>query len=122
MAFGNIISVDSKVFGARIRAARERLGMSQEDLAAAVSKDQGSISEYESGKRRLSAVDLPIFARVLRVPLLYFYEGDLLQTDVDRLLLDEFRRLPSSEAQQAALEIIRVLSTHFGDHEVKQPS
>src|SRR5258707_6173121 len=102
------------MLGARIRQARERLGLSQEDLAAAVAKDQGSVSEYESGKRRLSAIDLPAFAKTLHMPLLYFYEGDVTQTDIDRLLLDEFRQLPSTEAQQAVIDIIRILSVRFG--------
>src|SRR4051794_23244935 len=105
---GNIAAVDSKLLGARIREAREKVGLSQEELASAVGKDQGSISEYENGNRRLFAIDLPAFARALRVPLLYFYEGDALPTDIDRLLLEEFRQLPSLEAQQAAIDIIRV--------------
>ena len=41
-------SVDARTFGARIREARERLRLSQEELAEAVSKDQAAISEYES--------------------------------------------------------------------------
>ncbi len=102
------------MLGARIRAARERLGLSQEQLAAAVSKDQGAISEYEIGKRRLSAVDLPALARALDVPLLYFYEGDILESDVDRLLLTEFRRLPTLEAKQAVIDIVRILALRFG--------
>ena len=65
--------MDPKILGERIREARERAGISQEDLAVAVGKDQRAISEYENGKRKLSVTDLPMFARTLRVPLLYFY-------------------------------------------------
>jgi transcriptional regulator with XRE-family HTH domain len=101
--------VDTKTLGGRIRDARERLALSQEDLAALVSKDQGAISEYESGKRRLSAHDLPAFAKALNVPLLYFFEGELRETDLDRLLLQEFSRLPTPEVKQAAIDIVRVL-------------
>lgn len=105
--------MDAKLLGARIRAARERLGWSQEELAAAVSKDQGAISEYESGRRRLSAVDLPAFCQALAVPLLYFYEGDLQESDVDRLLLSEFNRLPTLEAKYTIIDIVRLLSSRF---------
>ena len=103
--------MDAKLLGVRIRTARERLGLSQEELAAAVSRDQGAISEYESGIRRLSVVDLPIFSQALAVPLLYFYEGDLQESDVDRQLLSEFNRLPTLEAKYTIIDIVRLLSS-----------
>lgn len=106
--------MDSKQLGIRIREAREGMGMSQEDLAAAVGKDQGSISEYESGKRRLSAIDLPGFAKALRVSLLYFYEGAVHESDVDHLLLAEFRQLPTLEAKHAVIDVVRILTSRFG--------
>lgn len=40
--------------GNRIREARERLGISQRDLADAVGKDQGAIYEYGNGKQKTS--------------------------------------------------------------------
>ncbi len=102
--------MDPKILGSRIRQAREQLGMSQDELAIEVSKDQRAISEYELGKRKLSAADLPIFAQILKVPLLYFYEGEISLQDLDRAMLDEFQQLPSSEAKQTAIEIVRVFS------------
>src|SRR5258707_5650752 len=110
MSVWDIWRVDSKLLGAHIRQARERLGLSQEELAALVAKDQGSISEYESGKRKLSAIDLPIFARALNVSLLYFYEGEISGNDLDQAILDHFRQIPSIELKQAAIEIVRVFS------------
>lgn len=102
--------VDSKVLGARIRQARESLEISQEELAELVNKDQRSISEYETGKRRLSAIDLPTFANALNVPILFFYEDEVSLDDFDRAMLAELHRLPSSEAKLAAVELVRVLS------------
>jgi transcriptional regulator with XRE-family HTH domain len=110
MRFQDIIGLDTKLLGSRIREARERVGLSQEELAAAVSKDQGAISEYESGKRRLSATDLPALARALNVSLLYFYEGEVSGSDLDRAILHEFHQLPSTETKQAAIEIVRIFS------------
>jgi len=106
--------VDPTVLGTRIREARERLGMSQEDFAVAVAKDQRAISEYERGKRKLPVTDLPTFAEVLGVPVLYFYEGELTHHDLDLVLLDEIRRLPTPEAKQAVIQIIRVLASTTG--------
>ncbi len=101
--------VDPKLLGIRIRTARERVGLSQEELAVAVSKDQHAISQYENGKRKLPVTDLPAFAKVLKMPLLYFFEGDAVQRDLDTTALNEFRRLPTREAQQMVITFIRNL-------------
>lgn len=98
------------VFGARIRKARERIGMTQEELAVQVNKDQRAISEYEIGKRRVYATEVPTFANALRVPLLYFFEDEVGLDDIDHALLIEANRLPSLEAKQSALELVRVLA------------
>ena len=98
------------VLGARIREARESLRMSQEELANLVHRDQRAISEYENGKRKLSATDLPMFASALNVPILYFYEDEVSLDDFDRAMLSELQRLPTSESKLAAIELVRVLS------------
>ncbi|MCA9904380.1 MAG: helix-turn-helix transcriptional regulator [Anaerolineae bacterium] len=102
--------MDPKWFGWRIRQARERKGMSQEDLAAAVSKDQGAISEYESGKRKLAATDLPLFATVLEVPLLYFFEPEMSADDLDAAILNYVHQLRTTEDQQVLVDVVRVVS------------
>jgi transcriptional regulator with XRE-family HTH domain len=109
MRFLDIHLLDPVILGTRIRQARERLGMSQEELAEAVSKDQRAVSEYENGKRKLAATELPEFARVLNVPLMYFYEGAQNTEDFDQEFLAEFRRLPTSEAKHAAIAIVHIL-------------
>ncbi|MBI5670655.1 MAG: helix-turn-helix transcriptional regulator [Chloroflexi bacterium] len=108
--------MDSKQFGARIRQARERLGMTQEELAERSDKDQRAISEYENGKRRLSAIDLPVLAKVLNVPMMYFFEGEATRHDFDLALLEEFNRLPTTEAKQSAIELLRVFSDAIATH------
>lgn len=102
--------MDSKQLGFRIRQAREQRGLSQEEFAAAVAKDQGAISDYENGKRKLAAIDLPTFATVLEVPLLYFFEQDANTYDLDEVLLNYFHQLPDPNAQQGVIEIIRAVS------------
>lgn len=103
--------LDAKLLGLRIRQARERLGMSQEDLAAAVSRDQGAISEYENGRRKLAVTDLSRFATVLEVPVGYFFEEGAPVYELDEVLLNYFHRLPTREAQRAAVDIVRILLT-----------
>ncbi len=103
--------MDAKFLGLRIRQARERLGISQEDLAAAVAKDQGAISEYENGRRKLAVTDLPFFATVLEVPIGYFFTEDDEVYNLDDALLNYFHQLPSANARRAALDILRIFST-----------
>lgn len=110
MRFWDNLPVEMDILGQRIRLARERLGMPQEELAAAIGKDQRAVSEYEHGKRRIAAVDLPRFAEVLQVPLLYFYEGELRPDDLDSALLYQFHRLSTAAARQKAIELLRVFT------------
>lgn len=101
--------MDTKAFGTRLRQAREQARLSQEELAEAVGKDQRSISEYETGKRRLAVTDLPLFASALQVSLIYFFEQEADVYGLDQALLEYFHQLPSEEDKQAAVEILRVL-------------
>lgn len=111
--------MNAKLLGARIREARERLGISQDQLAELVSKDQAAISAYELGKRKIAAVDLPLFAKVLKVSILDFYEGEISQDDLDRALLAEFRKLPTTESKRSVIDIVRTvcetIAIHFRD-------
>jgi transcriptional regulator with XRE-family HTH domain len=102
--------VDRTALGQRIRQAREQRGLSQEELAALIGKDQRAVSEYERGKRRIAVNDLPAFAQVLGVPLAYFYEETLSPDDFDVALLREFHRLTTPQAKQAAIDIVRIFS------------
>lgn len=108
MRFLDISPLDKELLGERIRAAREAKGLSQEEFAALISRDQRAVSEYEHGKRRITATELPLLARVLDVPLLYFFEGDVVLDNVDTAILDELRRLPTLDAKRSALELVRV--------------
>jgi transcriptional regulator with XRE-family HTH domain len=106
-------TLDLTELGNRIRQARERLGLSQEEFANRVHKDQTAISEYENGKRRVSITELPLVASVLQVPILYFFEDILSVDDLDRALLDEFHRLPDV-SRQGAITILRTLADMMG--------
>lgn len=102
--------MDSKELGLRIRRAREQNGLSQEELADQMGLGQRAISELENGKRRLTVAEVPDLARILDVPVLYFFGDDLTPTDLDIALLEHFRALPSIDAQKAVVEIVRLLA------------
>ena len=96
--------------GQRIRQARERIGMSQEELAVAVERDQKAVSEYENGKRKLPATEIPTYANALGIPISYFFEGVFEVDDLDQLILQEFRALPTTEDKQTAIQVVRLIS------------
>lgn len=108
--------MNQEELGLRIRHARERIGMSQEALAEQISRDQKAVSEYENGKRKLPATELPTLAGVLGVPVSYFFEGDFLIDDLDQLLLQEFHTLPTKADKQTAIQTVRLLSDAIRRH------
>lgn len=103
--------MEPRQIGERIRHAREARQLSQEQLAEMISRDQRSVSEYESGKRRIYAHDLPNIARALNVPLLYFYEDVFSEAEFDAALLEAYHRLDET-GRRLALDMLRLLLEH----------
>ncbi len=67
---------DVDVFvGARIRAQRVALGMSQTDLGNAIGVRFQQVQKYEAGINRVSASRLWAIADVLGVDISYFFDG-----------------------------------------------
>ena len=94
--------------GQRIRLAREAKGLSQEDFAILIKRDQRSVSEYENGKRRIYAHDLPTIAKALDVPLMYLFEETLTEKDMDHILLEVFHQL-EHQPKQTLIDMARLL-------------
>lgn len=61
--------------GARLRARRTLLGMTQENLGEAVGLTFQQIQKYERGTNRIVASRLYEFAKVLNVAVSYFFDG-----------------------------------------------
>ena len=60
--------------GSRIRLRRTLLGMSQERLAEAIGLTFQQVQKYERGANRVSSSRLYDLARILEVPLSYFFD------------------------------------------------
>jgi transcriptional regulator with XRE-family HTH domain len=58
--------------GARLRQAREYLGLSQEALGV----PRASVSAMESGRRKVSSLELRNLARLYKRPLDWFYTSE----------------------------------------------
>ena len=59
----------------RLRQAREQAGLSQGQVARHLSMSRPTITELESGNRRLRADELPIFAKLYDVSVAWLSEG-----------------------------------------------
>jgi transcriptional regulator with XRE-family HTH domain len=110
MRFTDNNQLDNLQLGQRIRDAREKAGLSQEELAAELGLGQRAISELEHGKRRLAVVEMSELVRVLNVPILYFLEDEITPGDLDQALLQHFHKLSSVNVQKTVIEIVRLLS------------
>ena len=64
----------NKSLGLKIRAARKRAGLTQERLAAQISRTPESVSNIERGEQLPSVETLADLGRVLGVPIAEFFE------------------------------------------------
>jgi transcriptional regulator with XRE-family HTH domain len=62
--------------GARLRQAREYLGFSQEAVAETLGIPRASVSAMESGRRKVSSLELRDLARLYKRPLEWFYTDE----------------------------------------------
>jgi transcriptional regulator with XRE-family HTH domain len=58
----------------RLRAARERAGLTPAETARRLGKGQAYVWKSEVGERRVDAIELKEFARLYGVPITFFYE------------------------------------------------
>lgn len=73
--------------GRRMRQRRQELGMTQTTLGDSVNVTFQQVQKYERGANRISASRLYAFAKVLGVPVTYFFE-DVPQDIRDQMVPD----------------------------------
>lgn len=109
--------------GTRLRKKRRAMGLSQQRLAAKIEVRFQQVQKYESGANRISASRLWEIAKVLEVPVGYFFDGldqelDAAGTLANRLLSDAqtfdlvraFTTLPEDQRRQIS-ELAKVLAS-----------
>ena len=62
--------------GARLKSAREYVGINQEEVAKHLGVPRSAISEIETGKRAVEAIELTNLARLYQRPVSWF-TGDI---------------------------------------------
>lgn len=95
-------------FGAKIKARRESLGISQREVARALNIDQGKVSLIEKGMRRVDVVkELPVLAKLLRVTVNWFFEetdAQLGKTPIEALISQYFPDVVFSDFEMKRIE------------------
>lgn len=114
-----------KHIGRIIREQRENMGLTQSQLAQAISVSYQQIHKYEHGANRISAGRLWLIAEALNVPVQFFFQG-VLQKPVtgevekeSRICLElarQFRQIGNERHQEALLSLVRVLVPRVANH------
>lgn len=122
-------SVDRHV-GSRIRLRRQLLNLSQEKLGEELGVTFQQVQKYERGTNRVGAGRLWHLARVLDVPVSFFYEGasdsaaqpgfgegdqtpiidDFIQSADGVALAQAFARISDPKVRRRVLELVRTLA------------
>jgi transcriptional regulator with XRE-family HTH domain len=115
---GRTQDIDRHV-GARVRERRIMLGLTQQQLADLIGVTYQQAHKYERGINRVSAGRLFEIARVLSVPVSYFFEGLDNQSGRpvsprERMCLElarNFAQIPNERHQEALSQLARALAT-----------
>lgn len=104
--------------GIRVRAARTRRGLTQEEVAEQIGKAVETVSNIERGQTFTGLDTLERLSRCLQVPVSEFFEGydaeravHKNRVELEQLLLDLTRSL-SDEDLKTAVDLIEVLAEH----------
>ena len=84
----------------RLRFAREYIGMLQEDVATALDIPRASVSAIESGKRRVSSLELRRLGRLYRRPVAWLLEEEGAELEVDAPLARVTEALSDHDKRQ----------------------
>ena len=115
---GRTQDIDRHV-GARIRERRIMLGLTQQQLADLIGVTYQQAHKYERGINRVSAGRLFEIARVLSVPVSYFFEnldtqGERAVGQRERMCLElarNFAQISNERHQEALSQLARALAT-----------
>jgi len=115
--------------GTRIKLRRLQLGLSQESLGLALGVPFEQVQKYESGIDRIGANRLHKIAKILKVPILFFFGGsledadagedtnailDFLDTAYSLRLVQAFRRIEDRHVRQSIVELVEMVADKSG--------
>jgi len=72
----NIVNYDIGLYiGLKLKSRRNEMGLTQQELGRSIGISFQQVQKYEKGANRISAANLFEIAKVLKVPVAYFFEG-----------------------------------------------
>ncbi|MCY3889362.1 MAG: helix-turn-helix domain-containing protein [bacterium] len=91
---------EQMVLAQRLREAREYIGLLQEDVAAALDIPRASVSAIESGKRRVSSLELRRLGRIYRRPVAWLLGEEGAEVDMNAPLHRATEALSDQDKEQ----------------------
>jgi len=88
---------DREALGERLRIAREYMDLAQEEVAKALGISRTAVSLFESGQRKVDALELKRLADLYQRPVAWFTGGELDQGDSK--ITDEVQHLARAAAE-----------------------
>src|SRR6478735_4358896 len=125
-----------KHVGSRVRMRRMLAGVSQEKLGEALGLTFQQVQKYEKGSNRISASRLQQIAKMLDVPVSFFFDGaptgdvptagfadsaattyisDFLTTSEGVQLTKAFTRIKSGRVRRRVIDLVEALADEDGD-------
>jgi len=96
------MNISNEFIGNRIRDARKITGRTQKDLAKALGKTAGAISQLEQGNVQITVIELHKIADFLNKPIEYFFGEDYFGEDVQALIAVIRKMPPEIRNEQVA--------------------
>ena len=121
--------------GARVRTRRLMLGMSQEGLGNRLGLTFQQVQKYEKGANRISASRLQEVARILQVPVSFFFEGvpshemargalpsldyviEFLASKDGLDLCNAFTRIKDRRLRRALVDLVSAIASEIGSND-----
>jgi transcriptional regulator with XRE-family HTH domain len=97
---------EQELLGRRLRESREYLGLSQEFVAEKLSIPRASISAIETGKRKVSSLELKQLARLYRRPVAFFLSEEQ-ETEADDTTIQALFRTAKALSEQDRQQVLR---------------
>ena len=100
------VSDDRRQLGERLKEAREYLGFSQEQVATFLGVPRSAISLFETGQRKVDAIELKKLAGLFRRPVSHF-TGEDVEYVIDAADVQHLARKVSSLSDDDREELSR---------------
>lgn len=112
--------MDYKQLGRRIREERQRLHLTQAQLAEAIDISDTYMGAIERGERSLTLDTLVRLVNRLGVTIDYMLADSV--TDTDQNILEQFKQITDNqplERKQLAIKVLRTIFSHFEEEDTK---